>query len=640
VEVGRRARLLLGVAALATLVASVRGVAALRGRTAAAGLEPPMRQWLDAAADTLDRSLERVSQQARGGRERPASNPAVRLAFERARLDYKRLEGVLEFYAPALAAALNLRRQEVDDDDAPPPATLAAGGFPALERLLYPTLDANRAAEVRSIVGDMRSVVRRVRSLGGALAPTDAQLVELARLEIARVSTLGIAGFDTPRIRSGALTIECSAALDGIAELFAFVGPRRWPSLGRQVRAVDSTLTRASRYLRSQIDVDGFDRLTFIVSYAEPTARAVDALRRAAGVVPLRLPRAWRSDVASVYDSGAFNARVYANAEAPATTASLVALGQRLFFDPVLSGNGTRACASCHSPSRAFTDGLAKEARLDGRGNIPRHTPTLLNAALQPAQFADERAATLEDQVARVLESRSEMGSSVERAARAVATAPGYQEQFVQAFRVSRVDAVTPLRLRFALAAYVRSLVALESRFDRAARGDVGLLSSEERRGFNLFMGKAGCGTCHFAPLFNGATPPLYVSSDVEVIGTPVAPNRPGIPDSDSGRAGIDGLSTHYRAFKTPTLRNVALTAPYMHNGAFSTLEEVLAFYDGGGGAGAGAPILNQTLATDSLRLGATDRLAIIAFLRTLTDTMPATRRIVRVRLPRGVPPV
>ena len=109
----------------------------------------------------------------------------------------------------------------------------------------------------------------------------------------------------------------------------------------------------------------------------------------------------------------------------------------------------------------------------------------------------------------------------------------------------------------------------------------------EERRGFNLFMGKARCGTCHFAPLFNGVTPPLYERADVEVIGTPGTPEHPASLDADSGRARIDRLAEHVAAFKTPTLRNVALTAPYMHNGACRTLDQVIRFYDGGGGQGA-----------------------------------------------------
>jgi cytochrome c peroxidase len=140
-------------------------------------------------------------------------------------------------------------------------------------------------------------------------------------------------------------------------------------------------------------------------------------------------------------------------------------------------------------------------------------------------------------------------------------------------------------------------------------------------------MGKAGCGTCHFAPLFSGVTPPLYMSSDVEVIGTPSSSRDARVLDPDSGRAGIDHLPAHLRAFKTPSLRNIAGSKPYMHTGAFRSLDDVIRFYDGGGALGAGAPIANQTLAPDSLHLSASERSAIIAFIGSLTSDQPASPR-------------
>jgi cytochrome c peroxidase len=246
----------------------------------------------------------------------------------------------------------------------------------------------------------------------------------------------------------------------------------------------------------------------------------------------------------------------------------------------------------------------------------------LINAALQPSQFADERSASLEDQVLEVLRSPAEMRSSAELASARLEADAEYDSAFTSAFSVRPGGAVTPLRVRQALAAYVRSLVALDSRFDRAVRGDTTAMSAEERDGFRLFMGKGGCGTCHFAPLFSGNTPPRYLNSDVEVIGTPTSPTSPLRLDADSGRARIDHLPTHMRAFKTPSLRNIALTAPYMHNGAFRTLDDVVAFYDRGGGQGAGAPIANQTLSADSLHLTQSERHAIVAFLGALTDTV------------------
>jgi cytochrome c peroxidase len=258
---------------------------------------------------------------------------------------------------------------------------------------------------------------------------------------------------------------------------------------------------------------------------------------------------------------------------------------------------------------------------------VARNTPTLINAGLEPLQFADARAATLEDQVIEVLRSAAEMGSSIDRASRTVARDSSYRHQFARAFNSGDRDGATALHLRQALAAYVRTLVTLDSRFDRAVHGDTAVFSADERRGFNLFMGKAGCGTCHFAPLFSGNTPPRYVASDAEVIGTSLSPSRLSMLDPDSGRAKIDHRPEHLRAFKVPSLRNIALTVPYMHNGAFETLDDVMHFYEIGGGAGAGARLSNQTLPADSLKLGRAERKQVIAFLRTLTDThgLPVT---------------
>jgi cytochrome c peroxidase len=190
---------------------------------------------------------------------------------------------------------------------------------------------------------------------------------------------------------------------------------------------------------------------------------------------------------------------------------------------------------------------------------------------------------------------------------------------------------VTPLRLRVALAAYLRSLQALDSRFDRAVRGDTLALATAERRGLTVFVGKGKCGTCHFVPLFSGVIPPTFIEAEPEVIGVPDRPTTSaGALDADVGRYAIDRIEPHRHAFKTPTLRNVALTAPYMHNGVYRTLEQVVDFYDRGGGHGIGAAVDNRTLPTTRLRLTTTERRDLVSFLRALTDTAGLTSRPAR----------
>ena len=595
------------VAALACVTAGATAFMALHRPRAQS--DAGLRLEILGGAGSLDSALADLRARAVRGED-------VRVPFRRARVAYKHVEGVIEFYAPALAAAFNSRRQEVDDDDAPPPSSLAPSGFPALETFVFAAEMPARADSLALAAARMRTLIPRVTGLASAISPTAAQRFEIARQELIRVATLGIAGFDTPRSRD-AMRESAEAA----ASVWSLLPGEVQESRDRDADALRAALSDAAAYLREHDDFASFDRLEYIARYSEPALRALMALRDARHVPPIMMRRALRADVASPYAANAFDPLAYAPRATPAPDDRLISLGQRLFLDPRLSGTGTRSCASCHQPARAFTDGLARAAPLEGNGGlVARHTPTLLNAALQPRQFADERAVSLEDQALLVLANPAEMGSSAERAAHAIEHDSSYRVQFARAFRVDSA-AVSALRLRQALAAYVRSLVRLDSRFDRAVRGDAGALSAEERNGFNLFMGKAGCGTCHFAPLFSGVTPPLFVNSDVEVIGTPRSPADFRVLDPDSGRGGIDRLPLHLRAFRTPTLRNAAVGGRFMHNGAFRSLDDVLRFYDGGGGAGAGARVPNQTLAADSLHLTPRERAAIVAFLGSLTDT-------------------
>jgi cytochrome c peroxidase len=162
----------------------------------------------------------------------------------------------------------------------------------------------------------------------------------------------------------------------------------------------------------------------------------------------------------------------------------------------------------------------------------------------------------------------------------------------------------------------------MDSRFDRAVRGDTAAISPSERRGFDVFMGKARCGTCHFAPVFGGSMPPKYLESEPEVIGVPATATakRPMV-DDDPGVFAIDRAPLHRHAFKTPTLRNIAQTAPYMHNGIFRSLEQVVDFYDRGGGNGLGMKLPNQTLPSDKLHLTHEEKRDLVAFLKALSDS-------------------
>ena len=192
-------------------------------------------------------------------------------------------------------------------------------------------------------------------------------------------------------------------------------------------------------------------------------------------------------------------------------------------------------------------------------------------------------------------------------------------------YRESLAKPIDRYQILSALASYVVSLRSFDSPFDRYVRGESTQIDKAAVDGFNLFMGKAACGTCHYAPTFSGLVPPLYRESESEVLGVLQKPDVLQL-DSDLGRSRNrqfqEDADIFDRSFKTVTVRNIELTAPYFHNGAYRTLDEVIDFYDKGGAQGLGlsAELLNQTLSAEPLHLTAEEKAALKAFLRSLTE--------------------
>lgn len=182
-----------------------------------------------------------------------------------------------------------------------------------------------------------------------------------------------------------------------------------------------------------------------------------------------------------------------------------------------------------------------------------------------------------------------------------------------------------------ALISFVASLYSFDSDFDRFMR-DEKQISEDAKKGFNLFTGKANCATCHFAPHFSGLVPPFFNENESEVLGITKQPIQklPLELDSDPGRIQSnvkkENSWIYENSFKTVTVRNIALTKPYFHNGAFNTLEEMIEFYNEGGGEGLGLPMKNQTLPADKLNLSEDEKKQLISFLNTLMDISKATK--------------
>jgi cytochrome c peroxidase len=272
-----------------------------------------------------------------------------------------------------------------------------------------------------------------------------------------------------------------------------------------------------------------------------------------------------------------------------------IRLGERLFFDARLSADGRVSCATCHDPTRAFTSGTRLAAGVFGRTG-PRNVPTILNRGYGQTFFWDGRAATLEEQVLGPIQNRTEMGLSLSAFTARLQRSALYRREFAEAFG-EPPSATTATR---ALATYVRAQRVADAPFDRYRAGDGSALSADAARGLSLFRGRANCSSCHIGPNF----------TDEQFHNTGVSWGS-----GDLGRFRVTRRTADRGRFKTPTLRQLRLTSPYMHDGSLDSLDAVVEFYDAGGNA-------NQWLDAElhPLRLTPPEKRDLIAFLRSLSS--------------------
>jgi cytochrome c peroxidase len=308
-------------------------------------------------------------------------------------------------------------------------------------------------------------------------------------------------------------------------------------------------------------------------------------------------------------------------------TPAQIDLGRYLFFDPLLSGDGTLSCASCHRPDKGFSDGRKRSLGIDGQ-DAGRAAPTLWNVAFLKRFFWDARATSLEQQATGPLFSPIEMGNTPDRLNESINANAAYRRLFAQAFPARKPGPVTNDEVYTALAAFQTTLISLNSRYDRYAHGHHAALTPREIEGLNVFRSfVARCAECH--------TPPLFTNEQVAVIGAPEPEGRP----LDVGAETTFDAQKLRGGFKVPTLRNITRTAPYMHSGAFASLQETVEFYNRGRGNSVpkGANLqLHWHIVSPELSDHEVARL--IDFLGTLTDEsfMPA----IPGKVPSGLHPL
>ena len=306
-------------------------------------------------------------------------------------------------------------------------------------------------------------------------------------------------------------------------------------------------------------------------------------------------------------------------------TPQQIDLGRYLFFDPVLSKDGTVSCASCHQPEKGFSDGLATSVGI-AHTSLKRAAPSLWNVGFYKKLFWDARASSLEEQMQGPLFSPEEMGTTQEQLLNTLNEIEVYQRLFNEAFPNGELDEIEVNEIYTALTAFESSLISLNSRYDQYAHGYANALSEQELEGLNIFRSfVARCAECH--------TPPLFTNQQVAVIGL-------AEPEGKEFDAGAENTFHDVRmrgGFKVPSLRNVALTAPYTHSGRFNTMREMIEFYTKGRGHEVPANeklYLHWHIWEPKLTDYEMDRL--VDFLHTLTDEsfMPKSPEAVPSGLP------
>jgi cytochrome c peroxidase len=282
------------------------------------------------------------------------------------------------------------------------------------------------------------------------------------------------------------------------------------------------------------------------------------------------------------------------------STPARVELGKALFFDPRISGNGASSCATCHNPSLGWSDGQKTAIGMNGLV-LPRATPTIVNTAFNTQFMWDGRKKSLEDQALGPMKTPEEMNTDFEVVIRRLSTMPAYKAMFDKAYPGEPIGEETMAK---AIAAFERTVVSRHSPFERWLAGDTRAMTPQQYRGYKVFTdsGKGNCATCHKSPNFtdNGF-------------------HNIGITTTDPGRFNMRKVAAMQGAFKTPTLRDIELTAPYFHNGSASTLREVVDYYVRGGDD-------RSNLSTDlkPISLSELEKEDLVAFLRALTGKQTA----------------
>jgi len=484
------------------------------------------------------------------------------------------------------------------------------------EALFEQELDVKRLSELSN------QLLQRLSLLPDNLGVRDQQFFDAAKLSIVRLAYVSSSGFDVP----GSLSpfVDVKASLESL--VFGFM---QYKSLFKnderllvELENINKRINETLIFVQTTSDFEQFDRVRFIRNYLNPLFEQIVRFHKQSGfetyyeVTHQRLGVNLLAD--NLINDALLDKEFFFSFPKDVDSIALVTLGKTLFYDPILSAGANLSCASCHNPTMAFTDGVSKSITHNGNDTVERNALGLLNAVYAEKYFYDLRTDNLINQIEHVIVSKKEMNADPLQISQKLQYSDEYTKMFDAAFLS---EGISYQRMAVALASYVASLTDFNTEVDAYLLQQQDTIAEDVYAGMNLFYGKAQCASCHFGPTYAGLVPPFYIESESELLGVPDRADKTNAKaDNDVGRfANIKERAPFYKgSFKTTTARNTALTAPYMHNGVFKTLEEVIDFYNEGGGNGWGFELEHQTLSSDKLQLTEKEKMDLIAFLKAL----------------------
>ncbi len=525
-----------------------------------------------------------------------------KLYYINSRAYFKRSEPILSFFEKENFKSLNAPNIiKVHEEDPTDIKINQPIGYQVIEENLFSesidTLTLTRAINITS------ARLKLIEN-NSKIKLEDYHLLWLIRDALIRITTTGLSNFDSPVL--GQSLKESGYVLNTLKDILTIYESKfsnkslykKWQNeLDRSIISLDA-------------DFDTFDRYDYIKTH---THKQLELWNQTVKNWQVEFPFeiALSNNFNSLFSENMFNSLHFSDYKSDTNKLDQkIILGKMLFKDANLSKDRNMSCATCHVKEKGFTDG-----RVTFDNRQIRNTPTLSYAAYQQLYFMDARSGSLEGQIVGVVNNHNEFNMSMDSIINRVRKNTAYAFLLDSLYNNKRDD----FNLRHAIASYVRTLNPFNSKFDNNVNDKENTLTKKEKQGFNLFMGKAACATCHFPPLFNGTIPPNFNDTELEVIGVPETKENKNL-DDDLGRYHLFNVEERKGSFKTPTIRNITITAPYMHNGVYNTLEEVMTFYNEGGGAGLGFDLPHQTLPFDNLNLSENEIESIIAFMKTLTD--------------------